>query len=215
MTDFWIQDGETMLFIGDSITDCGRRAEHAPLGSGYVRIFSELATARMPERRIDYVNRGIGGNTIVDLRDRWQNDVLDVRPDRLAVKIGINDIHRHLRRGEGAVDVALFEETYDHILNLTRRKLDVPMALISPFYILKAQDADRFERSVLDLLPDYIAVVEKMSHNYNTLYLDLHQLFQHHLDYRDADAFCPEPVHPHPAGHMVIANALLDLFSQA
>ena len=24
MGDFWIADGERMLFIGDSITDCGR-----------------------------------------------------------------------------------------------------------------------------------------------------------------------------------------------
>ena len=35
-----------MLFIGDSITDCGRRAEHAPLGSGYVRMFGELGRPR-------------------------------------------------------------------------------------------------------------------------------------------------------------------------
>ena len=39
MSDFWVQDGETMLFIGDSITDCGRRAAEAPLGNGYVRAF--------------------------------------------------------------------------------------------------------------------------------------------------------------------------------
>ena len=53
-----------MLFIGDSITDCGRRVEHAPLGDGYVHLFSELATARLPERRVRYVNMGIGGNTV-------------------------------------------------------------------------------------------------------------------------------------------------------
>ena len=51
MSDFWVQDGETMLFIGDSITDCGRRDEHAPLGNGYANLFSELATARFPQRR--------------------------------------------------------------------------------------------------------------------------------------------------------------------
>ncbi len=45
MSDFWIADGETMLFIGDSITDCGRRGAEAPLGSGYVSLFRDLATA--------------------------------------------------------------------------------------------------------------------------------------------------------------------------
>ena len=46
MGDFWIEDAQTALFIGDSITDCGRRGAEAPLGSGYVRFFTELATAR-------------------------------------------------------------------------------------------------------------------------------------------------------------------------
>ena len=55
MGEFWIQNGETMLFIGDSITDCGRRGAEAPLGVGDVRIFSELATARYPERQIQYL----------------------------------------------------------------------------------------------------------------------------------------------------------------
>ena len=53
MSDFWIQDGETMLLIGDSITDCGRRAAEAPLGSGYVRAFTEMVTAQFPERNIE------------------------------------------------------------------------------------------------------------------------------------------------------------------
>ncbi|MBU7004098.1 MAG: GDSL family lipase, partial [Theionarchaea archaeon] len=59
---FAIKDGETILLIGDSITDCGRRAQEAPLGNGYVRIFSENVTATYPELNIRYVNKGIGGN---------------------------------------------------------------------------------------------------------------------------------------------------------
>ena len=87
MKDFWVQDGETMLFIGDSITDCGRRRkglrrrirlllrgrnEHDLLGNGYVHLFSELATARFPKRRIRYVNMGISGDTAPALLKRWK-----------------------------------------------------------------------------------------------------------------------------------------------
>ncbi|MBT4141346.1 MAG: GDSL family lipase, partial [Candidatus Latescibacteria bacterium] len=66
MSDFWIEDGETMLFIGDSITDCGRRGGDAPFGSGYVRFFTELATAEYPERNIRFINKGIGGNRVTN-----------------------------------------------------------------------------------------------------------------------------------------------------
>lgn len=40
-----IADGSKVVFIEDSITDCGRRGAEAPLGAGYVRLFTELVTA--------------------------------------------------------------------------------------------------------------------------------------------------------------------------
>src|SRR4051812_47492548 len=100
---FLIQDTQTVVFAGDSITDCGRRAEHAPFGSGYVRQTIDLITARYPERRITFWNEGIGGNTVEDLRNRWLDDVIRHQPDWLCVKIGINDLHRTLRSTPEAV----------------------------------------------------------------------------------------------------------------
>ena len=91
MSGFWIQDGETVLFIGDSITDCGRRGAEMPMGIGYVKMVTEITTARYPERNVNFINKGIGGNRITDLKDRWQDDVFYHSPDRLSIKIGIND----------------------------------------------------------------------------------------------------------------------------
>ena len=60
MGDFLLQDGQTFLFQGDSITDCGRRADHAPYGIGYASLVREMVTAQHPERQINFVNKGIG-----------------------------------------------------------------------------------------------------------------------------------------------------------
>ena len=87
-----------MLFIGDSITDCGRRNEHAPLGHGYVRKITELITAKYPERDITYVNKGIGGDIVEGLENRWDTDVIAEAPKWLSVKIGINNASRQHRR---------------------------------------------------------------------------------------------------------------------
>ena len=152
----WLQDGTTFLFIGDSITDCGRRDVETPLGNGYVRTFTELVTARWPERRIDWINKGIGGNKVSDLHGRWREDVLLHRPDRLSVKIGINDLHSSLGGAPDAVPPERFESLYDEILGLTRRELGCPVVLISPFYISLNEDGDPFQAQVLDLLPRYI-----------------------------------------------------------
>ena len=214
MGDFWIEDGERMLFIGDSITDCGRRDRASPLGDGYVSIFAEMATARHPGRNIEWLNMGIGGNRTNHLRERWQPDVIDRKPDRLSIKIGINDLHSFLRRDPDAVPPDRYERTFDEILTSTRQALgNIPVLLITPFYISTNPDHE-FEGAVLRLIPKYIDVVQEMSSKYDTLLLDLHDVFQEHLRYRPSSTFCPEPVHPNHSGHVVIANALMELLSR-
>ena len=210
MGDFVLKDGQTMLFIGDSITDCGRRGDGAPLGGGYVRLFTELATAARPDRDIQYINKGIGGNRITHLKERWNDDVFENAPDRLSIKIGINDLHSVLRSAEDPVSPELFEEIYEELLTATSEKLGCPVTLLTPFYISTDTTRDTFRRKVLDFLPEYIAVVEKMSERHDTALIHLHDIFQAHLKHRDAETFCPEPVHPNRAGHMVIAKALFD-----
>lgn len=214
MGNFWIQDGEAVLFIGDSITDCGRRGAEAPLGSGYVRMFTELATARFPERKVRYINKGIGGNRITNLKDRWRDDVLYHRPDRLSIKIGINDLHSHLRGAEDGVSPELFAEIYEELLDLTKQELGCPVVLLTPFYISTDRSGQTFRSSVMELIPRYIETVEKMSEKYGTRLVRLHDIFQAQLKYRDADTFCPEPVHPNHTGHMVIAQALMDALDE-
>ncbi len=214
MSDFWIEDGQTMLFIGDSITDCARRAAEAPLGGGYVRFFTELATARFADRQVLYINKGIGGNKVTDMKERWRDDVLYHKPDRLSIKIGINDLHSHLRGVEGGVSPQLFAEVYDELLGLTQAELGCPVVLLTPFYISTDRDGNTFRKQVLDLLPQYIDTVVWMSEKYGTRLVRLHDVFQEQLRYRDADTFCPEPVHPNHAGHMVIAQALMEVLAE-
>ncbi len=210
MDHHWIEDGQTLLFIGDSITDCGRRGAEAPLGNGYVRLFAELANARFPERRVRYINKGIGGNRVTDLAARWRDDVLYHRPHRLSVKIGINDLHSHLRGAEDGVDPACFAAVYEQILEITRDELGCPLVILTPFYISTDHGGRNIRSQVLELLPRYIEAVEGLAERFDARLVRLHEIFQRQLQYRDADTFCPEPVHPNQAGHLVIAQALMD-----
>ena len=96
----------------------------------------------------------------------------------------------------------------------TRRALgEIPVLLIAPFYISTNMDDD-VEGAMLRTIPEYISIVEEMSVKYDTLLLNLHNVFQEHLRYRPPSTFCPEPVHPNHTGHLVIANALMELLSR-
>ena len=100
MTELLFDQGQYVLFIGDSITDAGRRqAEYQPLGFGYVMIAASMIEARYPELELRFENRGIGGNTVLDLKARWQEDAIDLQPDWLSCLIGVNDATRVWRHG--------------------------------------------------------------------------------------------------------------------
>jgi lysophospholipase L1-like esterase len=207
MSQFLFHDGQTVLFIGDSITDCGRRGDASPYGNGYVRAAVDLITARYPERQIRYVNTGIGGNTVADLRARWQEDAIAHRPDWLSVKIGINDLHRTLDETPHSVPPERFEPLYREILQLAREKTSARLILIDPFYISTATDGRQGE--VLQRLAAYLEIVHRLAEEYDAISVRTHEAFQEQLRYRPASQFCPEPVHPNLAGHLVIAHTLL------
>lgn len=206
---FLFQDGQKVVFVGDSITDCGRRDSQAPFGDGYVRQTIDLITARYPERSITYWNEGISGNTVDDLHGRWEQDVLRHKPDWVSVKIGINDLHRTTPEGAFAYPPEKYEGFYRSILQDVRDHTKARLVLIDPFYISAEQTGDSGQREVLQRLPGYLEVVHRLAEEFHAINLRTHDLFQEQLKYRPAETFCPEPVHPNYAGHLVIAHGLL------
>jgi lysophospholipase L1-like esterase len=204
-----IDSGQKILFIGDSITDCERRGAHAPLGWGYVRLFADMLTIRHPERAITVINKGIGGDVVTGLRDRWSDDVIRNRPDWLSIKIGINDLNRTLHHSPDPVPPQRYREAYEDIITRTRETLpDCKLLLIDPFYISRDSAPTSYRAAVLKLLPEYLRVVEDLGREHGTLRVNTHTLFQRLLETHEPDTFCPEPVHPNPTGHMVIADAV-------
>lgn len=202
-----VKNGQTILFIGDSITDCGRR-DAAPLGTGYVKLFADLVTIREPGKKITVINKGIGGDRVTGMRDRWTDDVLRNKPDWLSVKIGINDLHSSFAP-DFRVTPAIFREAYNNILSRTKEALPrCRMLLIDPFYISTDDDPSSFRKGVLDLMPAYIRVVHDMSRIYGTRLVKTHAMFQKLLRTHEPDEFCPEPVHPYITGHLAIAEAV-------
>ena len=214
MGDLCFQGGDKVLFIGDSITDCGRRDVAAPLGDGYVSLLHDLIIGGWPERDITWVNKGIGGNQVTDLQLRWEDDVIREAPTWLGVKIGINDLHVHLRGDPLGVSPERFREVYDEILSRAAAKTKAKLILITPFYISADRSGQSFRSTVLEILPSYIAVVEAMAQKHKARLVRLQAMFERQIAKRPADTFCPEPVHPNRTGHLLIAQEVLRVLSE-
>ncbi len=204
-----IQDGQTVVFIGDSITDCGRQAEAAPLGAGYVSMAVALMTVRYPQRKIRFINEGIGGDTSVGLRDRWDDDVISQNPDWVSIMVGINDLHLMLRGAPEPVPPDLYRQAYTQCLRMTVEKTSAKLILMDPFYMSRATDPHSWRTTVLKVLPEYIDIVSELAEKFDAIHVRLHEMFQEVLEYRPTDFVCPEPVHPNPTGHLMIAHEWL------
>ncbi|MCG9134079.1 SGNH/GDSL hydrolase family protein [Candidatus Poribacteria bacterium] len=206
MNNLLFQSEDKVLFIGDSITDCGRRDAHAPLGHGYVRKITELITAKYPERNITYVNMGIGGDIVEGLENRWDTDVIAEKPNWLSVKIGINNASR--QHGEGVSSEAylpVWEECYRRILTRAKTELDTPLFLFEIFYIEEDVEAPR------PLAVDaYNASIHKLAAEFDARLIPTNAAFDKAVAARPGALWTTQDgVHPNAEGHTLMALEFL------
>jgi len=195
-----------LLMIGDSITDCGRAhpigegsTEHA-LGHGYVSFIGEILGRVCPEKSVHLINMGISGNTVVDLKNRWQRDVFDLQPDWVSVKIGINDVWREIEPStpdSDRIPIDLFKQLLEELVKSTRTTVK-GMILATPYLI--ESDATDPMRVKMD---DYGRVVRDLSERYTTIFVDTQAAFDEVLAQHPRIPLAADRVHPNEIGHMI------------
>ncbi|PCJ59016.1 MAG: hypothetical protein COA79_11700 [Planctomycetota bacterium] len=115
---------DTILFMGDSITDGARtRSDPNHLGLTYVGIAAGMIQNYHPELRLKFYNRGVGGDSIRELKSRWKEDALSLQPDWLSISIGINDVWRNFKNSPNGIGIEEFKETYHHLIKETKNTL--------------------------------------------------------------------------------------------
>jgi lysophospholipase L1-like esterase len=193
--------GMTVLFQGDSITDCGRDRGTDDLGSGYVHLIEQTLRRQEADSGIRILNRGVSGNRVRDLRARWKADCLDLKPDLLSILVGINDTWRRFDRNDPTT-VESFYEDYDAILSATRASLDIPIVICEPFLLPVSEDRAAWRN---DLDPK-IHVVRELARRYADAYVPLDGAFAATAVHTDMKSLAGDGVHPTPRGHHLIAQ---------
>ncbi|KIL39491.1 GDSL family lipase [Gordoniibacillus kamchatkensis] len=207
-----LEKGAKLVMIGDSITDCGRKkpigeGRGGDLGTGYVAIADAMLQAVYPQLGIRVVNMGLGGNTVLDLKARWETDVLELKPDWLSIMIGINDVWRQFDtpfQTETHVGLDLYEQTLRELVQRTKPQLK-GLVLMTPFYIEpNSRDAMRAR------MDEYGAVVKRIAAEEGAVFVDTQTAFGPVLQHLYPAALCWDRVHPSMTGHMTLAKAFLD-----
>ncbi|OXM87426.1 SGNH/GDSL hydrolase family protein [Paenibacillus rigui] len=203
---------EKLVMIGDSITDVERKRPHGEgrndaHGKGYVSAVNALINTMYPELHLRIVNMGISGNTVRNLQERWQTDVLDLEPDWVSILIGINDVWRQYDQPtitESHVYIEEYRQGLEALVESTLPSVK-GIILMAPFYI-EPNPQDSMRRT----MDEYGQVVKEIAEKYNTLFVDTQAAFEGLLEHIYPATLAWDRVHPNLTGHMAIARAFLN-----
>jgi lysophospholipase L1-like esterase len=197
---------DTILFIGDSITDCGRDYKNInSMGGGYTKFIAARLQMELPELELNFINTGISGHRVKDLQNRWEKDCIAHKPSFVSILVGINDVWRRYD-SNSPVSVEDFTETYRSILKDVKDKFDAGIIMLEPFLLQHPKNIQHFRE---DLDPK-IAAVRNLALEFADVYIPLDGLFASASCRQKPEYWSGDGIHPSDAGHMLIADAWLE-----
>ncbi|MBM7540045.1 SGNH/GDSL hydrolase family protein [Amphibacillus cookii] len=202
-----MSDHAKYLFIGDSITEWGRFEDSEGLGDNYVRMIRDDLAIHLPYSFPEFINRGIGGNRITDLVERWQTDVIANQPDLVSISIGINDVWRQLDNSDMEhVYPSDYAKLYRELIEQTRAQ---KIVLMEPTII----DEDPQSKGN-QLLKPYVEIVNQLADEYQLTVVPTHQAFLNYLHRSGPLPLTVDGVHMSSTGNRLMAQTWLQALAK-
>jgi lysophospholipase L1-like esterase len=203
--------GNVILFQGDSITDAGRNREaeqkandQQMLGRGYPLFTAANILAKYAERDLQIYNRGISGNKVFQLAERWDKDCIDLKPDVLSILIGVND-YWHKVQGGYAGTLEIYITDYRALIARTLKALpQVKIVICEPFLIHGGSALnDTWEPE----FKAYRQAAKTVADEFKATFIPFQSVYNEALKKAPAAYWGPDGVHPSLAGAQLMAQA--------
>lgn len=196
-----IKKQSTILFLGDCITGANRNQnDPRDTGEGFVSRISDA----LKSYRITVVNKGVDESKSIDLLNRYESDVLDVKPDVVVIYIGMNDVWHHYTKNIYTPNDA-FENNIKTLCEKIKNDLNIPIIMIEPFII----DITEEHHKMREELWQKVDILRKLARRYATEYIALDGSFASACIKHDINYYTIDGVHPTNEGHKFIARRIL------
>lgn len=208
-----VKDNDVILFQGDSITDAGRNKEEKKsnntraLGNGYALLATSELLYGNAGKNVQIYNRGISGNKVYQLADRWDEDCLELKPKILSILIGVNDFW-HTLNGKYTGTIDTYRNDFKALLQRTKEKLpDVKLIIGEPFAVkdVKAVDDAWFPKFY-----DYQKAAKEIAAQFDAVFIPYQSVFDKALKSAPGSYWTGDGVHPSLAGSQLMAHAWLE-----
>ena len=195
-----LHSGDRVVFYGDSITE--QRT--------YTRYIQQYVYVRHPEWDVRFFNAGWGGDTATGALERLERDVLYLKPTLVTLFFGMND------GGYKAVDaatVAKYRESMTGIVKELKAK-GVRVVVFTPGCVDPDKNPNFETVHYLDTLETLAKSALDLAKDQGVAGVDVfHPMLAFQTERKRIEpAFnmIPDAVHPNPAGHLVMAKAMLE-----
>ncbi|QDS95261.1 GDSL-like Lipase/Acylhydrolase [Roseimaritima multifibrata] len=203
-----IEPNQVILFQGDSITDAHRDRKRAgandpaALGNGYPMFAAGGILASHPSANLKVYNRGISGNKVPDLDNRWEKDCIDLKPNVVSILIGVNDIwHKMAGRYDGTVET--YRDGYAALIERTQKALpDTRIVVCEPFVLRCGAVKD-------DWFPEFDQRREaalEVADRFKLTVVPFQTMFDEAIKTTEPAYWAADGVHPTIAGHALMAT---------
>ncbi len=208
-----LSQDDIILFQGDSITDSGRKKDDTTvnsagaLGNGYAMIAASGLLYEYADKNLKIYNRGISGNKVYQLAERWDKDCLALNPDVLSLLIGVNDFW-HWVLGRYAGTIKTYRDDYKALLDQTKQKLpDVKLIIGEPYAVIGVKAVDDKWYPAFN---DYRAAAKELAKQFDATFIPYQSIYDKAQKIAPGVYWTGDGVHPSLAGAHLMAHAWLE-----
>ncbi len=206
----FFNNNDVILFQGDSITDAGRDRGKADannpqaLGQGYAHDAAARLLADHADMNLACYNRGVSGDKVWQLAERWRKDCLELKPSVLSILIGVNDTWHGMKSGREGVPLDRYEQVYRQLLRDTQAALPgVRLVLCEPFVLRCGVVTEQWFPEI----DQRRAIVRTLADELKTVFVAFQSAFDQALARQPRPEYwLHDGVHPTMAGHALMAE---------
>lgn len=205
------ENNDRIVFAGDSVTDMGSvqpvgEGLFDNLGRSYVRVVENYLVTGYPELNIRITNSGISGNTSRDLLERFDRDVVSLKPDWVSICIGINDVWRQFDTPamlDCQVQPDEYEKNVEEMILRVKDKVK-GIFILTPYY-MEPNREDKM-RARMD---EYGAICRRLAEKHGCRFVDFQKMYEDFCKIRHSSCIAWDRVHPNQMGATLMAKEFL------
>lgn len=200
---------ETIVFLGDSITDANRIESKNGLGFGYVNQVACCLQTRY--KGLNIINKGVDGFITERITRNLPNDCFAYQPDYVCILVGINDIGLIMNTVRTKEErTYLLEDSlraYHQLLFDLNHNTQARVLTMEPFIFPHPQEYANWVPWQQKLAKQ----IHKLARNYHAAFVPLQKRLNQKVKLSGYDAVTTDGIHLTSLGHQVLADSVLSV----